>query len=384
MHSAAITYGLEATMTHDTFQPDLLAAGSSRLSSKLRLGFSAHSLLWTLCLSYLAAWNASVLFFPAVRAGTVVDTSIVLLGTLPIAFFGMLILQFAFVIFIDKSSSPTRDLWRRMKTVLTDRAALARGIPAYGALTLFMGIFTMFKANVDTFVPFKWDATFDHWDKVLHFGTRPWEWLQPVFGNVPATFLLNVNYNLWFFVMIVSIIYYSFIAPQNAERTRYIMAYIVLWSLGGSLLAIVFSSAGPCYFNTLYPGNDPYGPLLNALKSYTAVVPIWAVDTQSMLWDMRASGEGLSSISAMPSMHNGTSLLFVLAMWNKGKWLRRAAVLHCALIFIGSVHLGWHYAVDAYLAWALTLVIWFAVKPIAQWWEQRPAVQSFKQALQND
>ena len=29
------------------------------------------------------------------------------------------------------------------------------------------------------------------------------------------------------------------------------------------------------------------------------------------------------------------------------------------MIFLGSVHLAWHYAADSYIAWALTLALWF-------------------------
>ena len=68
-------------------------------------------------------------------------------------------------------------------------------------------------------------------------------------------------------------------------------------------------------------------------------------------------------ISAMPSMHNGSALLFALAGYQVSRFAGHLLSAHAILIFIGSIHLGWHYAVDSYLAWALTLVIWFAVWP---------------------
>jgi hypothetical protein len=54
---------------------------------------------------------------------------------------------------------------------------------------------------------------------------------------------------------------------------------------------------------------------------------------------------------------------------------------HAILIFIGSVHLGWHYAVDSYLAWALTLVIWFAMAPVARLWQSKAAQGEFDRML---
>ena len=84
----------------------------------------------------------------------------------------------------------------------------------------------------------------------------------------------------------------------------------------------------------------------------------------------------------LPSMHNASSLLFVLTARHLGKWPFRLLTAHCVLVFIGSVHLGWHYAIDAYVGWALTLVLWFAAKPIAEWWDKRPASNDLRSTIQ--
>ena len=83
----------------------------------------------------------------------------------------------------------------------------------------------------------------------------------------------------------------------------------------------------------------------------------------------------------MPSMHNGSALLFALAGYQVSRFAGHLLTAHAILIFIGSIHLGWHYAVDSYLAWAFTLVIWFAVLPIARWWHSTAAQGDFDRAL---
>ena len=84
----------------------------------------------------------------------------------------------------------------------------------------------------------------------------------------------------------------------------------------------------------------------------------------------------------MPSMHNGTALLFALAGFQVNRTVGWLLLAHAGLIFIGSVVLAWHYAVDAYVAWALTLVLWYGLTPVARWWHGRPAHVDFAQALE--
>ena len=57
--------------------------------------------------------------------------------------------------------------------------------------------------------------------------------------------------------------------------------------------------------------------------------------------------------------------------------VRVVAITHAVLIFIGSVHLASPYAVDSYLAWALTILIGWAAGPLAQWWEATPLARNF-------
>jgi hypothetical protein len=77
----------------------------------------------------------------------------------------------------------------------------------------------------------------------------------------------------------------------------------------------------------------------------------------------------LGGITAMPSMHNAASLLFALAGWQISRRLGIILSIHCFAVYIGSIHLGWHYAIDAYLGWAVAVSLWLVSKPIAQWWE---------------
>ncbi|GGE38777.1 hypothetical protein GCM10007276_15110 [Agaricicola taiwanensis] len=78
----------------------------------------------------------------------------------------------------------------------------------------------------------------------------------------------------------------------------------------------------------------------------------------------------VAGISAMPSLHNATSLLFALTAWRMDKRLGAAMYVVSAVMFLGSVHLGWHYAVDAYLGWAMTGLAWWISGCYARVWSR--------------
>ena len=68
-----------------------------------------------------------------------------------------------------------------------------------------------------------------------------------------------------------------------------------------------------------------------------------------------------SGISAMPSMHVSIAVLVALVSSQVSKKAGCIFWLFALIIQIGSVHLGWHYAIDGYMATALTVLIWKAV-----------------------
>jgi hypothetical protein len=144
---------------------------------------------------------------------------------------------------------------------------------------------------------------------------------------------------------------------------QFFLSFVLSWGLLGTLAAIVFSSAGPCYFGAVTGMPDPFAGLMDYLRAANLHVPVWSLHVQDMLWrDYLQAGTGPGSgISAMPSMHVATAVLFALLGWRVSRALGIALTGFAALIMIGSVHLGWHYAIDGYAGAAGADVIWKAV-----------------------
>lgn len=128
-------------------------------------------------------------------------------------------------------------------------------------------------------------------------------------------------------------------------------------------MATWLSSAGPCYYTTVTNSDSPYQGLMAYLYDVHGSYELPALNVQQMLWDSYRSGEVsmVKGISAMPSMHVATSVLFALVGWRANRWLGIALTIFAVIIQIGSVHLAWHYAIDGYVSAVLTVAIWWVV-----------------------
>jgi hypothetical protein len=211
--------------------------------------------------------------------------------------------------------------------------------------------------------PFAWDPFWARLDRILHFGADPWRLLQPLLGHAPVTRGINILYNLWMFFWFVYLIYLFLSIDKERLRMRFLISFILAWGLLGVLLATIFSSAGPCFFDRLYPDTPYYAELMAYLHRANDATPIWAVATQDMLWSKYqeiAIGVG-SGISAMPSMHVAITFLITLTQFQINRPVAFLFLGYTLVILVGSVHLAWHYAVDGYLSLIVTYLIWYVV-----------------------
>lgn len=269
----------------------------------------------------------------------------------------------ALIVMHDRPARPLTQLWREIRTSLVTPERVAHALPIVIGMPVFAATFTVVKKSIPIFAPFTWDVTFEKWDRWLHGGFAPWELIHPMLGSPGITYGINWAYNIWFYVLAVIWAYQAFSQRDDRLRQQFFLTLFLGWILLGNVAAMLFSSAGPCFFGDVTGLPDPFLPLMRYLNDANQVHPIWALEAQGALlqaYTMQGVSAGVG-ISAMPSMHVAIATLFALVCWRIQRWLGVAMTIFAMVIMIGSVHLGWHYAIDGYFGALGMIAIWWVV-----------------------
>ncbi len=361
------------TTTIDGFAQRFAADAGQRLkrtSLAAAAGFKSHAALY-----FLALLTCAIGLFESRWLGVPVSFSLVSLVTGSTFVFLFLIIglwlmgEFVRLWWTGYRGSPALALRAKLLDDILAPGRVSNTLHAFTANGLFFIGFLTIKKNIPSAVPFSWDKPFMEFDKALHFGVLPHDLLAPLFQYPFITFLVNVNYNLWFAVITAFFFWQGFRKNDTQLRQRYLLSYLLTWFIGTCLIGTILSSAGPCFYALVEPGADPYAGLLNYMREANAIYPIWAVPTQDLLWQTHLAGFGeVEGVSAMPSMHVGTAILFICCARQAGKrWLVWFSWIFAIAILLGSVLLAWHYAVDGYAGAAVALLCW----KLAGWWVNR-------------
>ncbi len=250
-----------------------------------------------------------------------------------------------------------RVLWRDIKAKCHDADRVIGGMVTAVCFSIFMVVFPYLKGAIPAINPFSWDPFMAALDRTILGGVDAWEPLFAVFGAPILLTTFNASYHAWFFVMYFIIFTACFSRSNPRTRAQFFLAFMLTWIIGGNLLATIFSSAGPAYYHLLGLG-DQFVPLMESLRTANGISPVWALRVQETLWDGYVGTGRISGISAFPSMHLASTTVMALYAASYARWAGRVMTVFLGFIALGSVLLGWHYAVDAFAGVALALFFW--------------------------
>jgi len=337
----------------------------------------AHALLIVLCIIFFIAsyiMNLSMGREMGQSAGAYLGLVFWLI--LPIAIASSLILVFLYLLIIKRPKSPTKAMINFYRPLVTDPQRYANALTVISCMLLSFIAFADMKPLIPMINDYSWDETFMRLDRFIHFGHDPWRLLAPIFGHPIPTQWINYIYNIWLLVMFTfwmgaawsNKTHLKHKSSEGWER-QFLISFILCWIVGGMVFATLFSSMGPAFYDLVNSANNPYAAQVMALGAIHETHNLWAVDTHAMLREayLNPAPGQLSGISAMPSVHNATSTLFMLAAYRINKNFGHIMAVFLGFIIIGSVHLAWHYAVDAYAGIVIALILWWVAGKLLPW-----------------
>lgn len=262
--------------------------------------------------------------------------------------------------FYERPDYIIKTLGRDIIDVLLDPRRYARMIPMLLISSLAFFAFITLKIFIPEFIPFYGDKLFMEVDKFMHFGKLPTDWLRPLLDMPFIIEWLDFFYKLWYFIMFGFWGWAAWGATDNGWRRQFILSFMLCWMIGGAVLATLLSSVGPCFYGLFVDGVNPYAEYMHGLKTIHSDSQLIAVMTQELLAELHFANDfGVKiGISAMPSLHNTLAVLFAITGYKIHRNLGHILAIYAAIIFIGSVALGWHYAIDGYAGLLLTIMMW--------------------------
>jgi hypothetical protein len=238
--------------------------------------------------------------------------------------------------------------------------------------TIFTGWFCMmlafspFKHLIGKVRGFPLDPFLSHIGHALFFGHDGWQITHALFGSPAATAVLQFVYSAWFLMVWLSLIYCIVRSDDARFRMQFTLSFLLCWILIGSVAAYWLASAGPCFYQHIF-GDAHYAPLMQRLHlldlKIAAVAPSWrliSLDEQNWLWAVYSDNSNVfgAGISAMPSMHVAFAALLARGAFALDKRTGWLLSIYALLVWIASVHLGWHYAIDGIVGAPMAVGTW--------------------------
>ncbi|RWA99471.1 phosphatase PAP2 family protein [Mesorhizobium sp.] len=249
----------------------------------------------------------------------------------------------------SQPQAPLQYLLRHGRTVgvrlLTTAVGVTFGIAAFWTL----------KFQIPMIVPFYLDPSLATLDRALHSGD-PWQWMHWLIEDRAMGALILIYFPAWLFLYFACIALAA-VHGDPLTRRAYFRTFAAIYAGLGTLMAVGAASVGPIFYDRYY-GGDRFSGLIDALRSNEASTPVLQIADRLFIAYSSGAEDIFAGISAMPSVHLAVATLNALFLRRISATAGAFGWVFVALTAIGSVYLGWHYAVDGYMAIGTVVVIW--------------------------
>ena len=220
------------------------------------------------------------------------------------------------------------------------------------ALKLVLLIYCNIKQAIPRINPSITDQILLELDILLHFGINPMKAFVNLFSNPTMSMLIDRLYVVWYGVKAPVLVLFI-VLPNRKLFEKFFGAYFLLWIIGG-LTAVVLPSLGPIYlYREWFDG--VIKPIATHLQHNLISHYLQAIHNPENYRAFIYEG-----VAAFPSLHVGVVVLFALFLSQVHRVLGILMGIYAFIVQIGSVFLGWHYAIDGYFAALLAFVLYRA------------------------
>ncbi len=253
-----------------------------------------------------------------------------------------------------------------LRSVALDAIDLPRFAKFLMLPALFAGLtaFNAVKVILPQYTNLNFDKTLSDLDRAIH-GADPWRYFPQLYKPGVLDVIQNFYLPFWTYALVMVTGYVLISDRCKHIRDQYIIVFLLTWAFLGNVVAALFLSDGPAFYGRVTGDVTRYGDLIQSLAA-TRESPFSAYVLQNTLWLLHQSHRATqgSGISAFPSLHVAMATLVCLAICQILPRYAFYGVLYVAAIMLGSVVLGWHYAVDGYASVALVVALWAMVANI--------------------
>lgn len=236
---------------------------------------------------------------------------------------------------------------------------IMRTLLIFFLLTLLAIGFSILKSFRNSILGFFADDLMVDLDVILHFGFDPWQVYAPILDFIPLGYIDHFYSVWWFYAALILTAVGAGLEQNETIRIGVFRTYVTLWLGLGLVVASAGMSVGPVFYDRLMDESGRFDAWETFVRENDYVKMRAHLYTERLWgWYIERHDKLGGGVAAFPSVHVAMATLAALYAFTINRIAGFLGLAWLAIIQVGSVMLGWHYAVDGYFSIVATILIW--------------------------